>query len=107
MNEIFGKQWVRANLEFKRDYILDDVYQGVSDRLQRRVEEQLPDFPALSARHDADQAVISTLTGDVAKLKIELAKLKAEMQVMALIGSDEQYAQYIRQMHGIQTEATK
>jgi hypothetical protein len=107
MKKIFDKNWVIANLELKHDYVLDSVYQNVADKLQRRVEEQLDYVPALAARHDADQSVIEALTGDVVRLKLELARLKAEAQVMSAIGSEEHYAEHIKQMHGTRTEATK
>ncbi|MFT8988509.1 MAG: hypothetical protein ABF966_09800 [Bifidobacterium psychraerophilum] len=105
MRKIFDRDWVDAHIT---DYysLTDSGRDRLAAKMQSEVQKLFPDYDALSARHDTDQAVIEALTNDVIQLKIELVKLKAEMQVMSAIGSEEHYADHIKQMHGIQTEAT-
>lgn len=103
MKKIFDRDWVDAHIP---DYysLTDSGRNRLAAKMQTVVESCFPDYDALAARHDADQSVIEALTGDVVRLKLELARLKAEMQVMTAIGSEEHYADHIKQMHDIQPE---
>jgi DNA-binding PadR family transcriptional regulator len=103
MKKIFDRNWVDTHIS---DYysLTDSGRNRLAAEMQTVVESRFPDYDALAANHDADQAVIEVLTGDLIKLKIELVKLKAEMQVMSAIGSEEHYADHIKQMHDIQPE---
>ena len=47
---------------------------------------------------DSYQRTIDQLTQALADAKTELAKTKAELQVMSEIGSEERYTNFIRQM---------
>ncbi|MFT8640106.1 hypothetical protein [Bifidobacterium sp.] len=100
MRKIFDRDWVDAHIG-SYNSMTNAGRDRLAAEMQSAVENHFSDYDEFSALHKADQAVIETLVGKIAELKIELVNARAELQVHTAIGSPEHYLEGLKKMHGI------